>query len=99
MPLNRCHVPSAPDISDCPSPQENSGGKKLTQAVQGFLGIFAVGFVAFLHMNFQSYYLTNQSVRVIQNRYRKKMQNQVNNKSVSEKSSSLLSNPPQQKMY
>lgn len=52
MPLNRCHVPSAPDISDCPSPQENSGGKKLTQAVQGFLGIFAVGFVAFLHMNF-----------------------------------------------
>lgn len=72
MPLNRCHVPSAADIADCTSPQENSGGKKLAQAVQGFLGIFAVGFVAFLHMNLQSYFLTNQSVQLVQKKYRTK---------------------------
>lgn len=56
MTVNKCHVHSTSGISNCFIPQENSEGKKLMQFKANFPGIFAVSFVPFLHMNFQSYF-------------------------------------------
>lgn len=54
--VNRCHVHSTSDVSNCSIPRENSPGKKLIQFKADFPGIFAVSFVAFLCMNFQMYF-------------------------------------------
>lgn len=56
MTVNKCHVHNTSGISNCFIPQENSEGKKLMQFKANFPGIFAVSFVPFLHVNFQSYF-------------------------------------------